>query len=387
MANAKAFFEMCINVQAPADAGCSNGTQRPRLIYIRDFPTLSSSWAALHPALLSAVRERRQGAQSRPTSPVVNPTAIVFGIVPPIFPPDLDPESPTYEEYPDVLVETPRPDLSEWCEEDHAEKARESRLQECLRKWELGDLQSEIHKLLTTTLLGPSPGGDPQPSLNPESPNSDSNSNSGLFRTSVLVPASRSLSREKTSRVVRRREINELAVRMAVGAIGGQLEARNAASAFTASSELAQPPHECMGPPENTTNATKMWDEWGDKIINWALVNHIADQAFGRVISSSLRSEEMDKPSLSAVSVSWDHVCGAWADRWASRDFRRAWVQQPADESVKEVQQKESLDKKVNDIVELVKNDDVREHERRLLGCIVDSRKFSRRSDSQTTRY
>lgn len=428
MVKAKAFFEMCINLQVPADdAGISNGTQRPRLIYIRDFPTLSSSWASLHPALLSAVRQRRQGAISRPTSPVVNPTTIVFGITPPIFPPTSAPSPPPGPQgMVNVLtsrsgqaapgVATPKPERSDWSEEDNAEKAREWRLQERLRKWERGDsaLQSEIPKLLTTTtpvedesgpnhpnsifvggpgganplasLLGPLLGGGLRPSPQSETPNSNAPTNSGFLRTSVLVPASRSLLREKTSRVGRRREINELTMRMAVGAIGGLLEARSAASVFTPSSELAQPLHEPVAP-GNTTNAARMWDDWGSKITAWALVKQIADQAVGRVVSSSLRSGEMIKPSLSAASVLWDHVCGAWADRWASRGLRKAWMQQSADRSAGGQQEKawnDETERQVDDIVEAVKHDPYLDmHEHRLLGCIVDSGKFSGRSDNQ----
>ncbi|KAI9466274.1 hypothetical protein BJY52DRAFT_1143281 [Lactarius psammicola] len=415
MVKAKAFFEMCINLQAPADAGSSNGTQRPRLIYIRDFPTLSSSWESLHPALLSAVRQRRQGALSRPTSPVINPTTIVFGITPPVFPPTSAPSPPPGpgpQGMVNVLtsrsgqagpgIATPRPERSDWSEEDNAEKVREWRLRERLRKWERGDsaLQSEIPKLLTTTpvedesspghpnfmfvggpgganpfasLLAPLLGGGPRPSPQSEAPNSNVSTNSGFLRTSVLVPASRSLLRERTSRVGRRREINELTMRMAIGTTGGLLEARSAASVFTPSSELAQSLHEPVAP-GNTTNAAKMWDDWGNKITAWALVKQIADQAVGRVVSSSLRSGETIKPSLSAASVLWDHVCDAWADRRVSRNLRKAWMQQSADGGQQGKGWDDETEIPVDDIVETMKDDPSLDmHEHRLLGCIVDS--------------
>jgi hypothetical protein len=169
MVKPRTFFDMCINVQAPNEAGSPNVTPRPRLVYIRDFSTLSSSWAYLHPALLSAVRQRRQGALSRSTSPVANPTVIILGITPPIFPPSSTPSSPlgsrgmmnmltsrSGQATPGVA--TSRPGKSDWGEEDHAEKAREWRLRERLRKWERGDhaLQYELRKFLT----GPPPAED-----------------------------------------------------------------------------------------------------------------------------------------------------------------------------------------------------------------------------------
>lgn len=424
MVKAKTFFEMCINLQPPADAGNSNGTQRPRLIYIRDYPTLSSSWSYLHPALISAVRQRRQGPVSRPTSPVVNPTAIIFGIAPPIFPPTSAPSPPPGPQGMMAMltsrsgqsapgIATPRHERPDWGEEDNAEKAREWRLRDRLRKWERGDqaLLSEIPKLLVTTPVEdePSPGhpnvmiagslsgAHPlasflgpllasglgiRPGLHRETPSSHSSTSTGFLRTSVLVPASRSLLREKTSRVGRRREINELTMRMAIGAIGGLLEARTAASVFTPTSE---PPHEHV--PENPTSAAKMWDDWGNKITAWTLVKQVADQAVGRVVSSSLRGGEMIKPSLSAAPVPWDDVCGAWADRRASRDLRKVWMQQSAERPAGGPHEKSWNDERevqVDDIVEAVKHDPYLDaHEHRLVGCIVDSGEFSQGSANQ----
>jgi len=178
LVKAKSFFDMCINVQAPNDTGSSSVTLRPRLIYVRDFPTLSSSWAFLHPALLSAVRQRRQGALSRTTSHVVNPTVILFGITPTIFPPFSAPSTPPGPQgMTNMLtsrsgqatpgVATSRPGKSDWGEEDHAEKAREWRLRERLRKWERGDraLQSELPKLLTGPPVEDESGTPGQPNV------------------------------------------------------------------------------------------------------------------------------------------------------------------------------------------------------------------------------
>jgi hypothetical protein len=63
----------------------------------------------------------------------------------------------------------------------------------------------------------------------------------------------------------RRREINELTMRMVVGAVGGLLETRSTSSVF---SELAasRPDEHSEHEPGDTTSAVKMWDEWGNKI-------------------------------------------------------------------------------------------------------------------------
>jgi hypothetical protein len=416
MVKAKTFFDMCINVQAPPnDTGSSNVTLRPRLVYIRDFQTLLSSWTSLHPALLSAVRQRRQGALPRTTSPVVNPTVIVFGMSPSIFPP-----FSTYSSQPgpqgmmNMLtsrsgqatpgIATSRSGKSDWGEEDHAEKAREWRLRERLRKWERGDhiLQSELFKFPTgppveddsgsygqpnVVFVGGPGGGNPfssvfgtllggsglRPSMHAAGSNTPASS--GFLRTSILVPATRSLPHEKASRIGRRREINELTMRMAVGSIGGLLETRSAASVFSPPSEPAPTPSEHAGS-RDSANAAKMWDDWGNKIEVWATVKQIGDQAVGRVISSSL--PESVRSSLLSIPISWVHVCDAWADQRASHDLRKAWVQQPSNRSAGEDQQDkirdDERDRHVDDIVETVKHDPYLDaHEQRLLGCIVDA--------------
>jgi len=306
-------------------------------------------------------------------------------------------------------VATSRPGKSDWGEGDHEEKAREWRLRERLRKWERGDhaLQSEFPKFLTgppveedsgsngqpnaVFIGGPGGGGNPltsflrplldgggfRPSVQSSSSSSPTTS-SGFLRTSILVPASRSLSHEKASRIGRRREINELTMRMAVGAVGGQLETRSAASVFSASLVLAPSEH---AKPEDSANAARMWDDWGNKIEVWSTVKHIADQTVGRVVSSSL-PDSARSSSLSSIPVSWTHVYSAWTDERASHDFRKAWVHQssgrPAGEDQQDKDRDNERDRHVDDIVEAVKHDPYMDaHEQRLLGCIVDSGKLA----------
>ena len=298
-------------------------------------------------------------------------------------------------------VATSRPGKSDWGEEDQAEKAREWRLRERLRKWERGDhaLQSELPKFPTVPPVedesgtpaqqnvmfvgGPGGGNPPSSFLSPllggsglrsimQAASSNAPTNSGFLRTSILVPSSRSLSHEKASRMGCRREINELTMRMAVGSIGGLLETRSAASVFSASSE---PPSEHVASGDSA-NAARMWDDWGNKIEAWTTVKQIGDQAVGHAISSSL--PESIRSSPSSIPVSWADICGAWADQRASHGLRKAWTKQPSNRPAREDQQDKNLDNErdrhVDDIVEAVKHDPYLDaHEQRLLGCIVDS--------------
>jgi hypothetical protein len=301
-------------------------------------------------------------------------------------------------------VATSRPGKSDWGEEDYAEKAREWRLRERLRKWERGDhaLQSELPKFSTSPVvedesdssgqpnavfLGAPGGAIPLPSFfgpllggglrsGPQSANSNPPTSSGFLRTSILVPASRSLLREKTSRIGRRREINELTMRMAVGAVGGLLETRSAESVF---SELAPSDLEHLEP-RDMTSGVKMWDDWGNKIESWTTVKQIADQAVGHVVSSSL---ELVRSTLSATPISWVHVCSSWFDQRVSRDLRKAWIQQVSSRTAGEDQQVKDRDDDrgthVDDVIEAVKHDPYLDaHEQRLLGCIVDSGESAR---------
>ena len=82
----KAFFDELINIQPPSSEE-EPSPRRPRIIYIRDFNTIADSASMWYPALLASVRQRRVGAIARTTSPVLNPTTIVFGVTPPLLPP------------------------------------------------------------------------------------------------------------------------------------------------------------------------------------------------------------------------------------------------------------------------------------------------------------
>ncbi len=271
-------------------------------------------------------------------------------------------------------VATSRPGKSDWGEEDHAEKAREWRLRERLRKWERGDhaLQSELPKILTGPPVEDDSGSPGQPNVVVVG-----GPGGGNPIPSFLGPLLGGTG------LGRRRELNELMMRMAVGSVGGFLETRSAASVFSASSE---PPSEPAGSGDSA-NAAKMWEDWGNKIEVWTTVKRIGDQAVGCVISSSLA--ELVRSSLSSIPISWVDVCGAWTDQRASRDLRKAWIQQSSNRPAGEDEQDKILDNErdrpVDDIVETVKHDPYLDaHEQRLLGCIVDSGELAKSKLSHT---
>ncbi|TFY81767.1 hypothetical protein EWM64_g2244 [Hericium alpestre] len=411
-AKAKAFFEQVINMSSPSST-TKTPARRPRLIYIRDFNMLASTSASWYAPLLQAVRLRRQGPLARPMSPVINPTTIVFGITPPITPLNTSPSTSPgsgLSSGMNYLVNRPssskkKPTKSEWIEDEFSEKARERRLRERLRKWEQGDAKffDELPKLS----LAPEPqedsSGSPmvviggggalqgampfslgplfkdQAAMRKNSPNPE-DATVPFFRTSVLVPAVRSTAEERTYRTSRRREINELTMRMGVGAVGGALEsgppphpsAPEAEPSIEATSG-SNDPKAAAAPP------TDMWDDWGERVESWPVVKQIADQAVGSVVfERASRAKAKEAATLDAVDIRWDIVQKSWAAQQASRDIRRAWMKKSLVGTAKDHKEDEDdlkeHEEEEDEIIERVKNDpDLKSHEMDLLGSIVDA--------------
>ncbi|GBE81988.1 predicted protein [Sparassis crispa] len=421
MSKLKAFFDDLVNLSSesrtldvsPDFSPPSPPPRRPRIVYVRDFPTLAPSSSTWYPALLSAVRQRRQGPISRPNSPVVNPMTIIFGITPPF----IAPSSPSTSSGPNQgLVNllnsrsaassgrlTNQNGKSDYGEDSSGDKGREKRMLKRLKRWARGDVTSQDLPQLSVSseeadeLSGSKPRstnivvvGGPEglsgfPSmLGSALPGSTSSSfgrsshaysetdgKTQFFRTSIVMPALRSLSHEKTARMARRREINESTMRMGVAAIGGELTKWERDTDVALSSEQTS----------MSENEQAMWEEWGKTIQVWSVVRQIADRAVGSVIAQGAR--ELLKSSLEATSIPWSAVCDGWASQRSMQDIWKSMLQ---DTSVKILHESEAnADKKevddepsVDEVVERVKQDpDLDQHEHRLLSCIVDTTSLS----------
>jgi len=404
------FFDTLVNMplkpQEPSDTSPPSRS-KPRLVYIRDFPTLAPTSPAWYPPLLSAVRQRRRGPMSRPTSPIANPMTIIFGMTPSLTPPL--PQSPSSGSSSSLghllnrnspssqVTSVSKQGKSDWSEDEGAEKAREKRLRYRLRKWERGDaaLYGEFPKL-STSQDGDS-GGEHRPEiLIIGSPNGisgfppmlgtgipegtgnrgpDSEANSLFFRTSILVPSVRSLSEERACRVARRREINELTMRMGVGAVGGVLEKNDAAV------ELSESPFEIDDSASSPSDHERMWDVWGKTVEVWSNVRQIADRAVGSVIAAHRSSSKPEKATLDSTAVTWLAVHHSWAAHRSAHDRRKMWMKEssPSSKAVREQEEEDEdegfeVEREVDEVVERVKNEsDLDSHESRLLPCIVDS--------------
>lgn len=406
----KAFFEELINIPAPLPEGSEPTTSRrvPRMIYIRDFPTLAASSSSWYPALLAAVRSRRQGPLARGSSPVHGPTTIVFGITPsivaPVGPGSSGPSGPSglvnlLMAHQNVSQGTAgmRAGKAEYGETEAAEKARERRLRERLRRWERGDpsLHDELPRLFSSNEVEERDSGsgvvfmgDHRPSnlsgglpsmlaqalggrLASRSNSPEDDKPARFFRTSVIVPGVRSVISEKSCRVSRRREINELTMRMGVASVGGFLP------------PLEATPDDVQyldGEVEPDPSARRVWEDWGRTVEVWSSIRRIADRAVGKVISANTDDPSglWHKPSLDSVPVDWDNVYEAWTVHKASRDMRKAWIQHSSGKPVVEPGDDDATQRvaaaQIDEVIERVKRDpELDQHEQRLLPCIVDT--------------
>jgi hypothetical protein len=154
----KNFFIELLNLQRVTDDDVPNppvSSNRPRLIYIRDFALLGDTVPHWYAHFISAVRARRMGPMSRPTAAVLNPTVVIQGVSPSIITPrptvngGNGPHQPIvsmlmsrrnrFQRRPGPSSASPSPKSAEWDETPSAQKQREKRLQERLQRWDKGD--------------------------------------------------------------------------------------------------------------------------------------------------------------------------------------------------------------------------------------------------------
>ncbi|KAI0079953.1 AAA-domain-containing protein [Panus rudis PR-1116 ss-1] len=405
MSKMKALFDELINISPPVPDGSTDApARRPRIIYIRDYPTIAPSSSTWYPALLQSVRQRRQGPIARTTSPVLNPTTIVFGVTPPIVPVPSKAPAPrrsglmAFMQSRQSPPREAKPIRVDFTESEDANKAREKRLADRLRRWHKGDpsLFDEVPKLSPSregTERNPSNeapeivvlgGGDSLPGMalpqlaqslagrmgkSSEQPEPDSGTSAPFFRTTVIVPSVRSPDKEKECRMRRRREINELVTRMGVASVGGVLEKLDL-------SHLEQ----LIGKASELGTVLKqVWEDWGEKLEYWSDVRQMADRAVGGVLAKQNAS---GKPTLEPTLLTWADIFAARSAYNQLKDSRKAWIKQSVDKAFQEEEKEEDAEredkkeKKVDEVVEQLKReaeeDNMDPYQQRLMRCIVD---------------
>ena len=371
--NWETFFETIVNLPSLSEGSENTLKNRPRLIYIRDFPILAPSSSVWYPPLLAAVRNRRKGPISRPSSVVPSPTTIIFGLSSPLAPPYSSSSSTSSLRSSEGGKSE---NFDDWNESETAELAREERFRTKVKKW-YGNTRAvfdECPKLFTkqesrdnslkpiVVIGSPSvPSGFPSslglPSIRFGLKEPDGDTSSQFFRFSAILPKSITSSKLRDARVNRRREINELIIRMELGAIGGVLES------MPPELTLTNEPGSETSQTQTSSPLCKMWEKWGNEIEEWENVREIADRAMGSVMV--LQHLPGKKLTLEPTLVPWTTLQTAWV-------ARQSW-QDNADLIAAEELESPSKADGNDKVVESIKDDpDLDSHERRLISCIVD---------------
>ncbi|CUA74937.1 Protein MSP1 [Rhizoctonia solani] len=357
----KNFFESIINAPVPS-TGPASTQPRPRIIYLRDFSLLAPSASTWYPALLSAIRARRQGHLLKPSNPLPHPTTLILGVSPPSIQPfssspSSAPSSPASGIMNILMGQRPRTVVHQYPSREpgpnHDE--REVRLRERLRRWSRsGSVLDNLPAFASQRTASPSSTGfmsangftslfGAHPSTARDQANEGvggsgvsvgTGSRSGYFRACGVVPAARDEARERNVRRARRLEVNTLVARLALGAVGGRI-----VGSMASSIKSSKPKKETEGSDKDKekpdhTAVDKMTDDWSRKLLDWPSARRLADRALAHSILSSISpsdpiildttapiheaaaaAEEMGSGAGGiplATPVSWDAVRVAW---------------------------------------------------------------------------
>ncbi|KAG8861182.1 hypothetical protein FRB96_003132 [Tulasnella sp. 330] len=419
------------------DPSASTSRARPRMIYLRDFDFLAASTPKWYPQLLSSVREWRQGETSSGNGHMINPTTIVLGVTPEIrrFPTQTA-STPSLARLavsakPAERDQGARPGETS-NDEDEGAKAREKEVKAFLTRWQLrGDsaVQEEMpwfsssstdekpsfpfagngvrvaglpdalmpkisHFLKGVGGFGPF-GGSPQQSEVAKEEDDI------YFRVGAIVPSARDLGMEATERMGRRRELNSLAFRTLLSEIGGTLpsEPLTSAAHLTRPTTAEEPEPAIIDSSQELSdiatlkeddNIVKriMLGEWEKTLIDKEVLVDVATR--GIILSGNQGSIADLEPAASAqgetsssnhhersTEVGWETVGLAWHARKQSEYLRKKRIIYPS--GAKQIALPLPTDtpdhvRESDELIERVKADKTLDpHEKRLLGCIVDT--------------
>ncbi|KAG9125205.1 hypothetical protein FRC07_008570 [Ceratobasidium sp. 392] len=367
---------------------------RPRIIYIRDFGLLSSRNSTWFPPLYSAIRARRIGGLG-PESPILNPTTVIFGVSPAI-----SPILPTSTEGGGCNCSSCRPSAKEWDESAAEERAK--RLKNLKEKWDKGSLLKDLPTFrprVKITKVEPEAGKGKEPvvenfkeepavevndgtktekdnksegapkdlesaSVDPKSDYEQSLD--GYFRSCIIAPAKQNSELEQTSRENRRRELNELMLRMNVGVKGGQIESGTAPFPTKEENKHGKSEDKDKKSDGKEKEDDDLFKGWDERLLDSTVLEGVVERAFE---ISMLSSEEEEQ---GPVSITWAQLQDAWRANQSSDKERKTWTKGNGGSS-----DEDENEKKGDEVIEKVKSADLDEYEKRLLGCIVDVVKLS----------
>jgi hypothetical protein len=298
----------------PSDA--SPSTKKPaRIVYVRDFETITVASTFWYSALRAALRTHRiqtpeLSASESAESRVTNPATIILGVSPALY---------------------QSTDLSATIES--REQSRQENLKSQCSSWESGTLLDCLPKFIP-----------PQATLK-DSGLTFYYRNDGYWRSCVVVPAILEPGRERAVREARFQQLNELKLRMAVGSAGGEIE---------------------HGPAPTGEGASYPFNDWDKRLIDLDNLKRIIEKAFNSKAGGKGRPK-----------ISWNDLCDSHKAIQDIDAERKAWVasvvpKKEQAEASAEPENESTPEIPVDELVEKVKSMDLDEHEKRLLGCIVN---------------
>ncbi|QRV80905.1 AAA family ATPase [Ceratobasidium sp. AG-Ba] len=352
----------------------SESSRRSRIIYIRDFGLLAPRVDTWFPPLYTAVRAHRTNGLG-PDSPITHPTAIIFGVCPRVSSilPSLG------SSHRRRWYSTPSP--KEWDED--ATKERAKRLKELKDKCDAGTLLQDLPSFTPRVkVLKPNPvkaEGEKDKSESSEEKVYTEYKLDGYFRSCVVAPPTSNAKLERTTRENRRKELNELMVRMAVGVKGGEIEGGVAPVPVVEEDpekkedEAKEVDKDKATDKDKTENKDEekddhMMQRWAQRLVGPDSLNAVIDRAL-EVAELSNEDEEQEH-----IKISWTQLQDAWLAIKNGDDGLKTWAKSDTPDSE---EKKEDEKGPVDEIVEEVKSADLDKYERRLLPCIVDVAKLS----------
>ncbi|QRV80902.1 AAA family ATPase [Ceratobasidium sp. AG-Ba] len=194
----------------------------------------------------------------------------------------------------------------------------------------------------------------------------------GYFRSCVIAPAKRNSKLERAARENRRKELNELMVRMTIGVKGGQMEA--APAPIPVKDEVKDKESEVKD--EDKSKEDDIMHGWDERILSMDALKNVVNRA----LETAMLSNEDDNHQ-ELIRITWTQLQDAWKAKKKIDEERKAWTKTGEDsdeEHTSEDDDEKKEDKPpVDEVVEKVKSADLDEYEKRLIGCIVDVAKLS----------
>ncbi|WVN90364.1 uncharacterized protein L203_105600 [Cryptococcus depauperatus CBS 7841] len=188
-----------------------------------------------------------------------------------------------------------------------------------------------------------------------------------IWKSYPIIPAYRNSAAEKESRSRCRRVYSAALMTRAVYQLGGELQ--NPLEVLNLSEETGKPL-------TRKTGASSFSKGWGNAIVSWSDALHIASIAVGKAAQNDKLEEEV-------AIITWQDVIQAKKAMMEEKKFMAEQISRhlpslPEKDDQSQSAKQNDAQPVVDHVVERLKKDKkLTQHERRLLGCIVDPSKLA----------